>query len=244
MEKARFGSVHGPLVSPEEFHIRATPQYKLRGIFPYCDSCHELVHLYGVHTPNPATIPRFDHQDLPPDADPLDDCILANRNARFRGLEPDGYDDARGQSIRSRFFDTEFLAQAYVFCLSLCRQGNLPAAKFRSMLRRADKKRIWSYVDIQVWSIPYILLTLENFSSKTKDGREYAFHFTFQKPRGTKVSALWTRQQECRLVKVFSKSGEPIQADDNPLWVSEQTFQDKSTNTSWITPDFLRALGS
>ena len=244
MEKARYGSINGPLVSPTEFHTRATPQYKLRGVFPYCDSCHELVHLYGVHTPNPATIPRFDHQDLPPDADPLDDCILANRNARFRGLEPDGYDDARGQVIRSQFFDAEFLARAYVFCLALCRKGNLSAAKFRSMLRRADRKRIWAYVDIQVWSIPYILLTLENFSAKTKDGREYAFHFTFQKPRGSKASALWARQQECRLLKVFSSSGDAIQAQDNPFPVSEQAFLDISENFAWITSDFLRALGS
>jgi len=149
------------MVDPVQFLARATPRYKERGIYPYCDACHEIVHLYGAHSTNPGTIPRFDHPDLPPDADPLDDCVLANRNPRLRGLSPDGYDDVRGKRIRDQFLDSGQLSQAYAFCLDLCRTGNLPAAKFRSMFRRADRKRVWSYSGIQSWAIPYVLLTLE-----------------------------------------------------------------------------------
>lgn len=244
MDRARYGSVHGPLVSPVEFFTRATANYKQKGIFPYCDGCGEIVHLYGVHTTNRDTIPRFDHQDLLPDADPLDDCILANRNPRFHGLQPGGYDDARGRVIRAQFFEAGFLAHAYVFCLNLCRKGNLPAAQFRSMLRRADRKRVWAYVDIQLWAIPYILLTLENFSAKSKNNQEYGFHFVLQKPRGSGagIATLWAPQQGCRISKVFSSNGKPVQADDNPYPVSEPAFVEKSGDTAWITQDFLRAL--
>jgi len=70
--------------------------------------------VYGALTP-----------DLAPDADPLDDCILANRNPRFRGLSPDGYDDIQGHKIRAQFFEPQNLARAYNFCLNLSRAGNL-----------------------------------------------------------------------------------------------------------------------
>ena len=242
MKTARYGSIHGPQVDPIEFHTRATARPDIKGIFPYCDSCHEIVHLYGVHTPNPDTVPRFDHSDLLPDADPLDDCVLADRNPRFRGLYPDGYDDLRGERIRAQFFEPEFLAQGYAFCRDLCRKGNLSAKKFRSMLRRADRKRIWAYVDIEVWSIPYILLTLENFSARSKNGHEYEFHFVFRKPRGSSIAALWTHQQDCRIVKVFSRNGEEVQAGDNPYPVSEAAFAEKNGDTAWITAELLRAL--
>lgn len=241
MEKARYGSVHGPLVTPVEFHTRATARYKERGIFPYCDACQEIVHLYGVHTSNPKIVPRFDHPNLSPDADPLDDCILADRNPRLRGLYPDGYDNRAGEKIRNQFFEPDFLAHAYAFCLNLCRQGNLPADKFRSMLQRADRKRIWAYVGIQVWAIPYILLTLENFSAVSNNAKSYVFHFTFQKPRGTGISALWTEQQ-CQVNKVFSSNGEPFQAKDNPYPVSKTAFLAKAGDVSWINPKLLRAL--
>jgi len=176
MDKARYGSIHGPLVGPIEFLRKATPQYKQKGIFPYCDACHEIVHLYASHTPNPNITPRFDHPNLPPNADPLDDCILACRNSRFHGLAPDGFDDARGRKIHSQFYESDFRAKAYVFCWNLCRTGNLPSEKFQSMLRRADKMRIWAYSGIQLWAIPYILLTLENFSAESKNRRKYGFH--------------------------------------------------------------------
>jgi hypothetical protein len=242
VEKARLGRVDGPLVDPAQFLARATPRYKEHGIFPYCDACHEIVHLYGAHSTNPAIIPRFDHPDLPPDADPLDDCVLANRNPRLRGLSPDGYDDVRGKRIRDQFLDSDQLRQAYAFCLDLCRKGNLPAAKFRSMLHRADRKRVWSYSGIQAWAIPYVLLTLENFSARSKGGKEYGFHFVLQKPRGTNISALWSPNQECRLSKVFSSDGKPVVAQDNPYPVSKAAFASKAGDTSWITPEFLRTL--
>lgn len=243
MELAHLGSPKGPLVDPVTFIKMATPEYKKRGIFPYCDGCQEIVHTYGVHTPNPDTVPRFDHADLLPDADPLDDCILANRNARYRGLGPDGWDDERGRVMRSQFFEEENLRLFYAFCLALCRNGNLPTAKFRSMIRRADKKRVWAYVDIPLWAIPYVLLTLENFVAAARNGkRPYAFHFIFNKPAGTNVSALWKQSSQCEVAKIFSSNGKPVAVDDNPFPVTEEALINKAGDTSWITAAVLQML--
>ena len=242
MEKARYGSVGGPLVDPMEFIRRATPDYKQREIFPYCDACQEIVHLYGVHTPNPNITPRFDHANLAPDADPLDDCILANRNPHYGGLAPSGWDDGYGHVMRGRFFEDHNLSTAYAFCLGLCRKGNLPADKFRSIISRADKKRVWAYVGIPLWAIPYVLLTLENFSALSKSEMKYKFHFAFIKPTGTNVSALWLRPENCKIVKLFSSDSEPVDTGDNPYPVSEAALIAKAGNTSWITKSFLRRL--
>lgn len=242
MDQACFGRPNGAMVTSAEFVQRATPQYKTKGILPYCKACKEVVHVYGVHSPNPNTTPRFDHADRAPDADELDDCVLANRSSRQKGLEPSDWDDQRAEILRARFFDEDNLRIAYGFCLALCRKGNLPAEKFRSMVRRADKKRIWAYADIPVWAIPYVLLTLENFVAKKKDGGTYDFHFIFDKPRKTNASALWERSSECRIVKVFQSSGEPVSSDDNPFPVSAEALAAKAGDVSWIRPDFLRLL--
>lgn len=140
VDQACFGRPNGAMVTPAEFVQRATPQYKAKGILPYCKACKEVVHVYGVHSPNPNTTPRFDHADRDPDADELDDCVLANRSSRQKGLEPFDWDDQCAEILRARFFDEDNLRTAYGFCLALCRKGNLPAEKFRSMVRRADKK--------------------------------------------------------------------------------------------------------
>lgn len=242
MEQACYGRPNGPLVTPTEFIQRATPQYKAKGIFPFCKACREVVHVYGVHSPNPNTKERFDHADRAPDADELDDCVLANRSARQRGMEPSDWDDSRAEKLRADFFQEDNLRVAYGFCLALCRRGNLPAEKFRSMVRRADKKRIWAYAGIPLWAIPYVLLTLENFTGERKNGGAYDFHFIFDKPGRTNASAIWEKSAECQLVKVFPGKGEPVTTDDNPFPVSADALTTKAGDVGWIKSDFLRRL--
>jgi hypothetical protein len=160
-------------------------------------------------------------------------------------MQPDGYDDARGKVLRAQFFEPEFLAQAYTFCRNLCRAKNLAHGQFRSMVKRAEKKRIWSYVGIQLWAVPYILLTLEDFSAIGKNNQQYGFHFVFQKPRGsggTGIAALWSSQNGCKISKVFSDNGNPVRTGDNPYPVSELAFVEMAGDSSWVTPALLRAL--
>ncbi len=169
-------------------------------------------------------------------------CTHANRTPRFRGMSPYSYDDEKAPLIRKQFFTKQNLAQSYAFCLHLCRYGNLPAAKFQSMLRRADIKRVWAYSGIQVWSIPYILLALENFSAITKGGGTYEFHFVFKKPSKTNISVIWEGQQPCTIRKVFSNNGNEVQASDNPFPVSKKDFVEKAGDTSWINLELLLSL--
>jgi hypothetical protein len=157
-------------------------------------------------------------------------------------LEPDSWDYERGRKLRDTFFEDENLRLTYGFCLKLTRSGNLPMAKFKSMIQRADNKKIWCYVNIPLWVVPYILLTFENFSQKTTPNqRGYDFHFVFNKPRGSTASALWSNEQATSLKKVFS-NGNMVSTFDNPFPLSEESLHEKAGDTSWINEATLQHI--
>lgn len=212
------------------------PEYAAKGAIPTCKECHVAVHPYGMHSAD--AVKRFDHPNRQPNDDPLDDCVLARRTMRFAGMEPRGHDEAAGDEIRCSFFQDENLAKAYSFCLGLCRRGNLPVEKFREMIARADRRRVWSYVGMRDWLMPYALLTLADFQTAT-----YRFHFVFKPPRGSGPSAVLDDPDRCRLSKMFD-GGEPVKAADNPIVVSKPAFVEKAGDVSWIRPPLLRTLKS
>lgn len=234
MKTACYGTPHGRQVTPEEFIAKATPLYKNLGIFPYCPICKTVVDVYGVHSPN--TTSRFDHPNFPSDADPMDDCILANRNSRFKGLQPSSIDLSQGHVVRSAFFDKSNLKQSYSFMHSLCGRSLL-CSVFNKCIDRADKNNIWSYKDIPLWSLPFILLTLENFSNS-----KYCYHFILKKTKNTFINEIWTGVKQAFLVKVFSDSGKEFKNDKNPMLISNENFHSNSQDVDWISDALITAL--
>ncbi|MBU6956836.1 hypothetical protein KRR23_03615 [Pseudomonas sp. CVAP len=238
---ACYGRAGGECVTPEEFIRRSGPNYREKGIFPYCPGCDERVDPYGVHSTNVTS--RFDHQNLDEAIDPLDDCLEANRSGRFRGMHADGWDDERGQRLRDEFFEPDNLKQAYAFCLAICRKGNLTAGQFAELIARADRKSIWAYKDIPLWVIPYVLLTLGNFGAGAN--ARYPFHFVLKKNRSQGLSQIWqTGEHRCSIGKVFSNSGEPVNTLGNPYPINHQYLIDTAGDTGWIETRLLRALSA
>ena len=237
MKRACYGK-GGKLVTPQEFIRRASPRYKERGIFPYCEACGQKVELYGVH--NPEGPSRFDHQNLPDGADPLDDCVLANRNSRFKGMQPTGFDVNHGKKLRDDFFQDEFFGKTYCFMWKMCGKGNFPFNKFKEILNRADTKRIWEYSKIELWTIPYILLTLANFMYNNK----YFFHFFIDKKKSSAINEIWENENKTSICKVFSDSGKLFSFGNipNPLSISRANFNTYSSDCNFITEDFLISL--
>lgn len=243
MKKACFANIDGELVTPTEFIRRATANYQGRKTLPYCPACGEIVHLYGVKNPHPATTQRFDHANIADDMDPLDDCVLAKRTKRFLGLEPSEWALARAQQVRHEFMEDENLARCYAFCINFCRSGNLSTTQFKSMLRRADKKNIWGYAGIEQWVIPYILLLLENFEARPQGKSAYGFHFILRKPISDSINTLWETRVPYAIEKVFSDGGKTVNTSDNPYPISRNHFFDKSNNYKWIhDKDVLKYL--
>lgn len=239
MDYAEYGRPGGKRVSPEEFIQQASPRFREKGIFPYCEACGQRVDPYGVHTPGGPR--RFDHVNLPKDADPLDDCILANRNSKFKGMHPSSFDSEHGKQLRENFFDPENLKRTYCFMWKFCGAGNFPIKSLIKTLERADKKRIWSYSGIPLWTIPYILLTLDNFIHNNKYGKNYNFHFFIQKNKSSCLDDLWSGRSKNTLRKVFTDSGRLIEkaTPQNPLPITEANFIEFSSDNSWIEQKYI-----
>ena len=148
----------------------------------------------------------------------------------------------KATAFRAEFFQDDNVKTAYSFCLRMCGQGNLPMSVWKTLIRRADKKNIWSYKDIPLWVIPYILLVLENLQGTSQKGATYGFHFILKKPSRTKADTLWIDPGDCAILKVFSASGQPMKGADNPFPLSEADLTAKAGKTNWISVNLLRAL--
>ena len=236
MHFARYGSPDGPSLSPQDFLERAGPRYAEAGLFPYCPACGERLFLYGVHSTEVTS--RFQHFRAD---DGEAECPLSDRGSGSGDLEPDNWDRVAGQTLRARFFEQDNLRVAYGFCLALCRRGNLPVVSWQSMIARADKRHVWSYAGLPLWVVPYILLSLEEFTARSDSGREYGFHFVLEKP-SSMASELWTQPTRCRLKKVFSSNGQAVRAEDNPFPVSREAYIEKAGDTAWIRDRLLEQL--
>jgi hypothetical protein len=240
MKQACYKRPKGEHVTPQEFIRRASPDYKALKIFPYCPMCDQIVEVYGVHSPNGPS--RFDHRNLKDGENPLDDCILANRNFRFRGMLPGHLNEEHGKILRQEFFQEKNLRQAYSFMLNVCGTGNLPINLFINCIIRADKKKIWSYADIPLWATPYIMLTLENFYIKNNS---YPFHFYIDKTYSKPLNELWESQNRASLCKVFSDSGKLIRSKSdmpNPLKISKENYFKFSNDGNWIEEFLIKKI--
>lgn len=230
MKTACYGRPGGPLVTPEDFIKRAGPNYKRDGIFPYCEACGEKVDLYGVHNPNATS--RFDHMNLSSNADPLDDCILANRSERFRGLQPTSLNEEYGKILRQKFFENENLKKVYIFMWLLCGKGNLPVIKVVNCIKRADAKGIWRYADLPLWVIPFVLLSLDNFKFKNSGS---SFHFVINKRKSTNINEIW-EDQTATLDKIFSDSGKLVNFTGkikNPFPIKQKEYEILISSINW-----------
>lgn len=241
MERACYGP-KGPLVTVSEFLGLAGRNYKNKGVFPHCPACQEILEIYGAHSV--AVTPRFDHQNLPPNSDPFSDCILANRgDGRFKDLEPNGWDYEQGKILREDFFRDDSLRRAYSFSLHMCGVKNLSANQFGQLIERADRRNVWSYRGITPWVIPYILITLGDFRGVSSVSQKvFDFHFVFEKPKKSPADVLWLSPEECSIIKLFSRTNKPFDTADNPYPLSEQLYNEKAGDSSWVSGSLLRAL--
>lgn len=243
MERAKYGP-DGHMVTVSEFIRLATPSYKERNILPYCPACRSSLEVYGAHSLN--VTPHFNHPKINEYVDSLDICILSSRcDQRFAHMKPRSWDEVRGNDIRERFFRDDNLKAAYAFCWTMCGRGALPMSTWAEIIRRADKRSIWSYSGIELWSIPFILLTLCNFMRQTQSGI-YGFHFFIQRDGMDYIQNIWESPGESRIVKVFSDSGKVISNPEggppNPTPVSDRGMRVDLNNFTWIDDKLLRKL--
>ncbi|MFC1040778.1 hypothetical protein ACFGWM_03430 [Pasteurella multocida] len=219
--KACLGYPNGHLCTPEEFLRRVGNDYKTKHIFPFCPECDERLILV-----NPSNILKstfYKHYDLDGaiDAESIEICSLRSKKSVRQGWFCSDFDFERGKSIREAFLEQDNLCAAYCFCWSLCGKGNLSFEQFRQMLHLADKKKIWSYANIELWMIPYMLLTLCNFQHH----KGFVFHFILHKQYKNQLNFTDIFSSGTEIQKVFTESHRLMaKSPNNPLSITKENY--------------------
>lgn len=232
MRFASFGR-NGPLIEFEDYIAQMGGNPTNRRTLPFCPLCRRELHTYGAHSVRVAG--RFDHPDN------SQNCPWSSTaDPRYRRLRPAIVDLSQAPFLRQQCLSNSNLAAIYQVCLELCGRGNLPMPTFRGLLQEADQRNIWAYGGMPVWTVPYILLTLEDLVGVRRDGGQYSFRFVLRKRSGH-VDDLWMTTDQCRLEKVFA-NGTRMNMNGNPFEISAAAYATLSQATHWITQTHLRNL--
>ncbi len=202
----------GRLVSAEQF-VNLAPHWRQTGEYANCPLCGNTVHPYGAHSTK--VQPRFDH------VDGINWCPNSNTtDPRYIHLRPSDVDLEQAKLLREIFFGTHYSQRAFEFCRYLVGKGfDVPA--FEGLIAQADRINIWSYKQIPLWVIPYILLTLDTFTVHGKNST-FTVAFRFIKPAIGNVDSLWIQPHDCKLIKLFPNTEKPYQyPEGNPYPLSE-----------------------
>ena len=234
---AGYNSPYGESLTASGFEKKAGINHKENNIFPYCFACQKIVFTRGTTSPN--INDHYVHYTYDDSVDPMDYCIESNagkNNKYLKGLFTDGWTLENGILLRNEFFKEDNIKRAYIFCLKLCGTGNFPLSTFERVIKRADAKNIWSYKNIPVWVIPYILLLLTDFHESKKD---YQFRFILNKPSKLPLQNLWIKN-EYNINKIFSDSGADVRYGSKSIDID--TYLDLSKDTAWLTDSFVNRL--
>lgn len=197
-------------ITPKEFASEFGANYKENNIFPTCIHCGEKVFTYGTSSINVTS--RFKHfNDRSCDPSPIG------------GGNHPGFDLIFGEKIKEEFCRTDAIIKAYVLCLNIVGKGNFPVSTFINLCRKADKKNIWSYIGVELWMIPYMLLTLDDFSVTSHNNNTFNIRFVLDK-----TFNLLLQERNCNIEKIYTDSQNLIRS----FPVSSNNYQQVEIN--WI----------
>jgi hypothetical protein len=92
---------------------------------------------------------------------------------------------------------------------------------------------VWSYVDIKIWMLPYILLTLDDFKAKDKNNKEYEFRFILLEEYNIEILG---QVDEIKIRKIFANSQKEIKL----FSMNEEKYE--KIDTTWMNDKFVETL--
>lgn len=208
-------------ISPKEFISEFGVEYQEKNIFPRCLFCNEQVFIYGISST--LVTSRFKHFSGK-------SCQI-NISGGFGGVHP-GFYFPNVEKIKEEFCKKETITKVYTLCLNMVGKGNFPVEVFAELCKKADQKHIWGYVGLEIWMLPYILLTLKDITLRSKDNQNtYDIRFVLDKNSNFKSNTTI-----CNIEKIYVNSQKLIKS----FQVNEDTFQ--NTDTDWIGSYLLTKL--
>lgn len=223
----RHAIYRGEVVTPEAFMALAGADYREEGRYPTCPACKGRLEPYGVHS---TTVPsRFDHPNG-------SDCPLSSTpDKRYAHLSPHAWDPDGGTRLFAEFCQPENLKSAYMVCKSIL--GHLTGMEFQRLCFQALRWNVFSYRGITLDILPYILVTLADFS--VDNDRKHPIRVVLSKPKGP-IDALWLHPEQCVLRFFFADTGNPMRRPELPIPYPEA--ESARNDTAWISKRLYEIL--
>jgi len=222
------------IITIDTFKRRYGEKSLENGLKLVCPACKSELHTYALVSLKRE--PRFHHH-------PNTSCVYTDGKNNYLAA-PNSWDIENGKRIRTALEDKEFISKLYCFCLKLCMSGNLPVDKFIGLVKKADKRNLWSHAGFEEWVIGFLLLVLDDFEGTTREKQKYIFRFSLQKginrldesftKPNSKIEIEDIMEREGYfLAKVFD-SGDIMQyPEGNPYPVSRINWQRFSKDYDW-----------
>jgi len=154
-------------------------------------------------------------------------------NSTIGGGKHPGIDIIHGDKIKKEFCKSETICKSYSLCLNMAGKGNLSTKTFFELYKKADKKNIWSYVGVEIWMIPYMLLTLKDLTLIGKNKKPFNIRFVLDK----NLDVL-SKERNCNIEKIYTNSQKKIASFE----VNQNQFN--NTNISWFPESLTDKLAS
>ncbi|WP_338705638.1 hypothetical protein [Pasteurella multocida] len=220
--KACYKQPQGELCTPEEFLRRAGNNYKVHNIYPYCPECDEKLVISSQSVTNKLTHYRHYPLSNSEEVNLLSTCSLRNKTSNRQGWYCDNFNFSQVGKLINKFLNKDNLLDSFFFCWKLCGTKNLDLTDFGEILDLAIKKKVWAYAALELWQIPYIFLTLRDFTYQDR----FYFHFILHKQKDNNLSISSIFNTPTELQKVFTDSGTLMsKSPNNPLPVSKDAFE-------------------
>lgn len=206
-------------ITPKEFISEFGADYKIKGIFPKCLHCGEDVFTYG--TSSIEVTSRFKHHSG------------KSCNPTHIGEGTITFDFKHGEEVKKEFCETDTICKSYVLCLNMVGRRKFSTNTFLTLCKRADKRNIWSYAGIEVWMIPYILLTLSDLTITISQDKSFQIRFVLDKNFD-----LLSREKICNIEKIYADSQTMIES----FIVSHDSFE--NIEIGWMQKPLIDKLTS
>ena len=222
------------LISIDTFKRKYGEKALKEGLKLICPACKGALHTYAVISLKKK--PSFHHYLNT-------SCIYSDEKSNSFAA-PRAWDIENGKRIRSLLEDKEFISKLYCFCLKLCKKGNLPVNKFVELVKRADKRNLWSHGGLEEWVIGFLLLVLDDFEGESQKKEKYIFRFFLEKDikrldEGILQSNIkiaiddLMAREDYFLVKVFGNGKFMNASEGNPYKVSRNNWIEFSHDYEW-----------
>ena len=210
----------GRYVTVSEFLAEIGPNYKEKKIIPKCPCNGCALYIHGAHSPN--TISKFSHMPK------QKECRCKND---YHG--PLGIPEYDSLLLKDKVCEEKNTKKIYQSCLNACGKGHFPATKYVELIKKANHLNIWQYKGIELWMVPYILLTLDDFKAKSKNGKEYEYRFILLEDSHLD---LLCQINEIKISKIFADSQKEIKQ----FVIDKNKYEE--INTAWMPKSFVEKL--